>query len=144
MRFWDASAVVSLLVPEAFSAETHRLRREDGEMAVWWATEVECVSALWRRYRAGVVAETSLKIALSGLADLLAGCETILPAEQVRERTLRLLGLHPLGCADAFQLAAALLWCRERPSGVGFISLDGRLRSAAMREGFTVLPAEVA
>ena len=52
----------------------------------------------------------------------------------------RLLFVHPLRAADAFQLAAALVWCRERTAGAGFVCLDGRLREAVAREGFEVFP----
>ena len=54
----------------------------------------------------------------------------------------RLLAVHPLRAADAFQLAAALQWCGGRTKDVGFVSFDARLREAGYREGFTLLPAE--
>lgn len=49
--------------------------------------------------------------------------------------------MHALRSADALQLAAALVACDERPRGETFVSLDERLRNAAQREGFTVLPS---
>ncbi|MFY9343542.1 MAG: hypothetical protein WAT39_13685 [Planctomycetota bacterium] len=58
-------------------------------------------------------------------------------------RARRLLANHPLRAADACQLAAALIACRERPDALGFVTLDSRLAEAARREGFTVLPAAV-
>jgi hypothetical protein len=48
--------------------------------------------------------------------------------------------MHPLRAADAFQLAAALLWCEEDPSRETFVCLDDRLLEAARREGFRILP----
>ncbi|HEY6321861.1 MAG TPA: hypothetical protein VJA16_09915 [Thermoanaerobaculia bacterium] len=42
--------------------------------------------------------------------------------------------------ADSLQLAAAIDWCEERTTGAGFVCLDQRLRSAALREGFDVVP----
>ncbi|MFZ4411408.1 MAG: hypothetical protein ACOYOH_28990 [Paracraurococcus sp.] len=36
--------------------------------------------------------------------------------------------------------AAALLWAREAPSGKELVSLDARLREAALLEGFRVVP----
>lgn len=42
--------------------------------------------------------------------------------------------------ADALQLGAALVACEERPAGIGLVTLDTQLASAAAREGFTVLP----
>jgi len=58
----------------------------------------------------------------------------------VWDRAERLLEIHPLNAADALQLAFALAWCQERPQGRAFICLDGKLREAARREGFRLLP----
>ena len=52
----------------------------------------------------------------------------------------RLLAVHPLRTADAFQLDAAVLWRQELPTEQSFVSLDRRLCDAGYREGFTVLP----
>jgi hypothetical protein len=38
------------------------------------------------------------------------------------------------------QLAAALVWCEEQPHGESFVTLDDRLREAALKEGFTLRP----
>lgn len=63
----------------------------------------------------------------------------ILPTEQVRAIAESLPDTHGLTAADALQLAAALVWCRERPQGRAFVVLDARLSSAAARVGFTVI-----
>ena len=39
------------------------------------------------------------------------------------------------------QLASALVWCAEEPRDESFVCLDARLREAAAREGFRLLPA---
>ena len=52
----------------------------------------------------------------------------------------RLRGVHPLRAAAAFQLAAALLWSQGETRGHYFVSFDQRLREAAGKEGFSVLP----
>ena len=54
----------------------------------------------------------------------------------------RLLAVHPLTAGDALQLAAALIWARERPARLRFVCLDEQLRRAAGREGFNILPAD--
>jgi len=41
---------------------------------------------------------------------------------------------------DALQFAAALVWCQGDPIHHAFICLDQRLREAARREGFHILP----
>ena len=68
--------------------------------------------------------------------------DTLSPSDELRRRAARLLAVHPLRAADALQLAAALLWCEEQPHGEGLVSLDAKLRDAAAKEGFSVLPAE--
>ncbi|HNN01861.1 MAG TPA: hypothetical protein PKG67_15495, partial [Turneriella sp.] len=51
MIFWDSSAVVPLIVREASSEKLLQIYQSDPEMLVWWATELECVSAICRRER---------------------------------------------------------------------------------------------
>jgi hypothetical protein len=53
VRFWDSFAIVPLLVPETVSPSLQRLYEADPIMFAWWAAEVECVSAIARRQRAG-------------------------------------------------------------------------------------------
>ena len=80
---------------------------------------------------------------LAGLAAVLDAANAVQPGDEVCVKALRLLGVHPLRAADASQLAAALLWTRERPGGRDFVCLDERLRTAAAIEGFRVLPASL-
>jgi hypothetical protein len=47
----------------------------------------------------------------------------------------RLLRVHPLRTADAFQLAAALLWSHGDPATHAVVSFDHRLHEAAGRIG---------
>jgi hypothetical protein len=64
----------------------------------------------------------------------------LLPSEAIRAAAERLLAVHVLRAADAFQLAAALAWCGGRPAGHSVVTLDLRLREAASIEGFDTLP----
>ena len=48
-------------------------------------------------------------------------------------------GIH-CGRADALQLAAAEVWAGQPSAGYTFVCLDHRLRDAASREGFEVMP----
>jgi hypothetical protein len=63
----------------------------------------------------------------------------VVPSDAVRDRAESLLHTYPLRAADSLQLAAALVWCRNRPKGRTFISADTRLCEAAAHAGFTVL-----
>lgn len=140
MRFWDTSAVVPLLVNEPSSPDLGALLAEDGVLIVWWATRVECVSALVRRTREGDIdagGEERARLALKSLAE---AWSEMLPTSKLRASAERLLTVHPLRAADALQLAAALRWCEGEPGGRAFVSMDGRLREAARREGFSLAP----
>jgi predicted nucleic acid-binding protein len=140
--FWDSSALVPLLVPEAPSVEITALLRRDRPV-IWWTTVVECQSALQRRNREGAFQPAELDTALQRLDRFLAGCSTVAATDEVRRRAGRLLAVHPLRAADALQLGAALVFAAEE-KGVGFVCLDRGLRLAASKEGFRVLPVNAA
>jgi len=140
MRFWDSSALLPLALREAASAEMERLLAADPDLVIWWAAPVECASALARTVRLGHLSLAAEATARAVVDRLKASAFEVRPLEEVRARAGRLLALHPLRAADALQLAAALVWCRERTAEAPFVCLDDRLRSAAAREGFHVLP----
>jgi uncharacterized protein len=140
MRFWDSSALIPLCLTESSSEDVKFVVRSDEDMVVWWATRVECLSALARRRREGILssdADIQSKAVLSAMA---AEWSEVLPGERIRQRAERLLLTHPLRAADAFQLAAALIWAEETPQGLEVVCLDQNLREAALKEGFTLLP----
>ncbi len=140
MKFWDTSAVVPLVVVQPATREMRALAEADPSMVVWWATRTECVSALARLARNGTFTSKAEGQARSVLSALATAWSEISPSTPLRERAERLLAVHPLRAADAFQLSAALLWARGRTAMHAFISFDTRLRAAAVREGFRVLP----
>lgn len=140
MRFWDASAILPLCVREATTETLLRLARADEDIVVWWASPVECVSAVARRRREGTLSSEAETQSLEVLAALFSECSEVQPSELVRQRAQRLLRAHSLRAADALQLAAALIWADESPAGLEFVCLDQNLREAASREGFKVLP----
>jgi hypothetical protein len=107
---------------------------------MWWGSPVECQSALYRRHREGRLPASPLEQASRRLSAVVEDADIVAPTLALRERAGRLLASHPLRAADALQLAAALVWCDERPTDEGFVCLDQRLRDGARREGFAVLP----
>ncbi|MGH7151249.1 MAG: type II toxin-antitoxin system VapC family toxin [Planctomycetota bacterium] len=113
-------------------------------MVLWWATPVECASALWRKHRSGELDRATLERAFAALVAFRAEAETVLPEDSVRGRALHVLATHALGAADAFQLAAGLVRLPPGTADIGFVCFDRRLRAAARREGFSVLPPEPA
>lgn len=140
MRFWDTSALIPLVLDEPTSPKMRVLHASDADLAVWWCSRVECMSAVARRLRENPVLGEQRAETLRLLAALFAAAYEITPSEALRRRAERLLNVHPLRAADAFQLAAALRWASERPSGAEFVCLDNRLREAAASESFLVLP----
>ena len=140
MKFWDASAVVRLVVDEPLSVQLRAHADDDPGIAVWWSTRTECVSAITRRVREGSLTDASARHARSLLRALAEGWSEVQPRERLRASAERLLAVHDLRAADALQLAAALDWCDGSPDGAALVAVDARLRTAALREGFAVLP----
>ena len=139
MRFWDASAVVPLLVHQAFTPAMEQRLVEDPEVLTWWGTSVECYSALMRLVRDGRLDRPQQTLAERRLSELRLGWEEVLPTETVRRGAERLLRLHVLRAADALQLAAALAVSGQDTDRLEILCLDARLTEAARREGFQVL-----
>jgi predicted nucleic acid-binding protein len=139
MRFWDSSAVVPLVVAEVSSSALRTMVAEDPEAAVWWATEVECVSAIARRERSGELDPADASVALETLAELVSRWVEVPPTPTVKDDARRVVRTHDLRAADAFQLAAARATRGDRRP-IELVTLDERLALAARREGFPVLP----
>ena len=140
MKFWDSSALVPLCFRESSSDALRRIANTDEDMVVWWASRIECVSAMARRRREGVLSTEAERKARAILSAMAEAWSEVQPTEIVRERAERLLMVHPLRAADGLQLASALVWAEESPRGLDVVCLDQNLREAALREGFTVLP----
>ena len=140
MKFWDSSAIVPLCVSEPRSAAAHSLLQDDPAVVVWWATRTECLSALTRRSREGELSPAGYRAARRVLAALDESWLELQPSEAIRGAAERLLAVHPLRAADAFQLGAALAWCGGQAARHVFVTLDARLREVATREGFDAYP----
>ena len=138
MRFWDTSAVVPLLIDEPFAPRVLQLLERDEEMVVWWATGVECRSAIVSARRLERITAETAQRALELLEQLEAAWYEVSPAEEVRRQAYRLLRIHPLRAADALQLSAAIMWSGNYGQGE-FVSFDARLREAARLEGFSIV-----
>lgn len=138
MRYWDASALVALCVAEATTNALRSLAA--GGIVTWSVSAVEIASAIERRSREGGMTAAERAAARSTLNELAAAWTEISAIGPVCERALRLVASHPLRAADAMQLGAALVGVADRPSGHAFVCTDIRLRAAAAREGFLVIP----
>jgi predicted nucleic acid-binding protein len=131
---------VPLIVEEPMSEAMNALLRDDREIAAWWATWAECVSALSRRLREGDIGSPAGERSRAKLKTLSDEWIEIQPTMELRSLSGQLLAAHPLRTADAPQLAAALRWCGGETARREFVSLDRRLRDAANEEGFSILP----
>jgi predicted nucleic acid-binding protein len=138
MKFWDSSALVPLLVTEATSDLRRTQYDADPWAVVWFGALVEIESSLVRRQRDGQLSADVEHAARKRLVEITKQWTEVLPTNEVRARAIRLLRVHQLRDADAFQLAAALIFCREQPQHLPFLTADQRLRDAASLEGFTV------
>ena len=139
MKFWDASAIVPLLVAESTTRSLQALANQDSDLLVWWGSQVECASALARLERGALLDVRGAASAFDRLKQLANGWHEIEPSETVRENALRFLRVHPLRAADALQLAAAFLAAERRPSTLEVVTLDERLADAARKEGFELI-----
>jgi uncharacterized protein len=111
----------------------------DPGLLVWWATEIECVSALARLERRDELPGRATATALDRLDALKSAWNEVQPLETVRRTARRLLRVHDLRAADSLQLAAAIAAAEGRSDALELVSLDDRLLEAARREGFRVL-----
>ena len=141
MRFWDASAIVALLVPQG---PTRRMEREfaaDSALTVWCLTAVEAWSGVCRLRRQGDLDSPGMRVARRRLEGFVERWAEVDDVRAVRSRAQRLLETHTLRAADALQLAAALVLVSDRPERLPLVTLDERLAEAAEREGFEVIGA---
>ena len=139
MKFWDASAIVPLLVAESTTRPLQALANRDSDLLVWWGSQVECASAIARLEREALLDLKGAASALHRLKQLADGWHEIEPSEIIRENALRFLRVHRLRAADALQLAAAFIAAERRPSSLEVVTLDDRLAEAARKEGFELI-----
>ncbi|MCY3890172.1 MAG: type II toxin-antitoxin system VapC family toxin [bacterium] len=138
MRYWDASALVPLIVSESGTDQTRSWLASDSEIVTWAWTRVEITSALERRTREGALSRDARRIVLDRLNTFADTWDEVAEILAVRSQTGLLLARHPLRAADAGQLGAALLVQEQLGGFLEFLSLDRRLSEAAELEGLRV------
>jgi predicted nucleic acid-binding protein len=109
------------------------------DVAVWWSAPVEIRGAFARLLRMRQLTLTGQVEALVTLDDMRRVWHEVYPSEQLREQAERYVDRFPLKAADAQQLAAAMIWCLNRPRGRVFISGDTQLLDAARQLGFQAI-----
>ncbi len=139
VRFWDASALIPLLVAERGTRRAERWLREDPGVVVWTLTRVELLSALARRRREEPGAAGRLLTARRELVSAWGHWSEVTAVEVVCRHAERIVETHPLRAADALQIGAALVASEDDPAGLAFVTFDRHQAVAAEREGFRVL-----
>lgn len=138
--FWDASAIVPLCCQQNLSRSTRKLWRETARVVVWWGTTVEVRSAISRLYSEDLLTARGRQQALARLGALRQEWREMMPGDKVRGLAEGLPDAYGLRALDSFQLAAALVWCNEKPQNRVFVCDDSKLSAAAQTVGFTVIP----
>ena len=139
MRFWDASALLPLLVREPGTELSREWLQTDPEVVLWTFTRVELASSIERRAREGSLNRTDRANVLRRAERMANDAHEVVDVAAVRTRALSLLARHALRAVDAAQLAAALVVADPDPSSLTMVVLDRRLADAAAREGLGVL-----
>ena len=141
MKYWDASALVPLLVAEPGSSAVRNQLAEDRHIVTWAWTRTEIVSAIERRAREGPLSRPQRRELLDRLAAFADSWDEVTEILAVRSRANALLARHPLRAADAGQLGAALLVQEQLAAPLSFVCLDSRLAYAAELESLRIVPA---
>ena len=139
MRYWDASALVPLIVAESDSERVRGWLAEDDHVVTWVWTRTEVTSAIERRTREGLLSRRQRRELLDRLGTLADGWDEVTDVLAVRSRAEALLARHPLRAADAGQLGAALLVQEQLAGPLTFVCRDQRLLTAADVEGLRLL-----
>ena len=140
MKFWDTSALLPLCLKEPQTKRVQKLIDQDGDLVVWWGTLIEGYSAFARLRQEEVLSVEEERQSRQFLARLSSLWTELRPSNLVRDQAARVLLIHSLRAADALQLAAGLVWAGSQTASLEFVCLDHRLREAAYREGFQVVP----
>lgn len=139
MRYWDASALIPLVIAEPATKRVRSWIERDASIVTWAWTRVEITGAVERRAREGLLSRQQRRDALARFDALASAWDEVTDVLAVRTRAIPLLARHPLRAADAAQLGAALLVTEPDFTAVPFVCLDERLAAAAEREGLIVL-----
>ena len=139
MRYWDASALVPLVVAEPDSELVRTWLSEDDQVVTWAWSRTEITSAIERRARDGSLSRLQRREALRRFDAFAESWDEVIELLAVRSRANALLARHPLRAADAGQLGAALLIQEQLAGALTFVCLDHRLSTAAELESLRVM-----
>ena len=104
MRYWDASALVPLVVSEPVSELVRARLSEDDRIVTWAWTRTEITSAIERRTREGSLSRLQRREVLARFNAFAGRWDEVTDVLAVRSRANALLARHPLRAADAANL----------------------------------------
>jgi predicted nucleic acid-binding protein len=137
--FWDTSALLPICCSQpALSVLSKRFARQFSKKTVWWGTSVEIQSALFRLVQEGALDNREFIAAWRRWEILSNVLYLVEPKTKVKEIAEKIPKTYGLRALDSFQLAAALVWCKEKPRNRPFVCYDKKLADAAEKVGFKV------
>lgn len=137
IAFWDTSAALPLCCSQSFTTQSRKWQREYPKIVVWWGTNAEIHNGLARLKRDGNLTAEQVVKALLLWEMIYKSSRVVAPIEKIIKLADDLPENYGLRALDSFQLAAALVWCQEKPRRRPFVTADERLAKAAEKAGFT-------
>jgi uncharacterized protein len=138
VAFWDSSALLMLCLQQSGTSAGRRYARQFPHRVIWWGTPVEMESAISRLRGNQKIDDDGFRHARRTWQTLQQSMLEIQPCQKVRELAESLPHSYGLRALDAFQLAAALEWCSDKPRRRAFVTFDVKLGDAARKAGFSV------
>lgn len=139
MRFWDSSALLSLMIDDVHTSRANAILNTDDVIVASFISPVEVSSGLWRRRHASELSAAQHWNADEQFADLSRSWMTVDDVNRIVDEALSLLSRHALRTGDAVQLGSAIVARRTLRTTLRFVTFDKRLAVAARAEGFSVL-----
>jgi hypothetical protein len=124
MRFWDASAIVPLLMTEPPTKTVQAIAEKDPTMIVWWATEVECASAVTRLERNAALDQAAATQAFGRLKHLVHAWHEVDPSDPIRRSCSRKLAP---ASGDHRIVLSAVHWSRTAADVLAAVRFEVRL-----------------
>lgn len=139
--FFDTSALVKYFhEEEGTDIVTPLIENMDNDVWISELAFVEFVSALQKKYRAGVLGKREIALALDGFTETCAGFSVEPMGHSISQEAIALLNqygpTHNLRTLDALQLAAFSLIAESDST---FVSADINLCAVAALAGYTVM-----
>ena len=139
IAFWDTSALIPLCCFQKATSKAKTANRKFPTVVVWWGTPVEIYSSIDRLRRESLLTDRDSIIASQRWQRMYSRSRKIEPDGGLLKLAIEIPKTYNLRALDSFQLAAAFVWCGERPRNRHFITADRRLGVAASEAGFDVI-----